>query len=228
MLRAGIEEVLVVCADGAGGWPAGVPYDRIIVTASASDLSPAWLEQLAEGGRLVIPLALAGRIQQSVAFVRSQRGLFSDGLVSCGFLGVRGWLATPAPGPGPELEAWLAEPGRELGLVLSEADPLEFETWLALTHPRYVRASLAGKSAFGLRDSAGVAVVGAEERGHVVAVYGSGETVAAQLEVAYREWMRRRPRLGRLRIDAFPAGSEPDLSGYRNVIHRPRFTFAIG
>ncbi len=227
LLQAGIEEVLVVCADGAGGWPAGAPYDRIVVTASVTDLSPAWVEQLAEGGRLVVPLALAGRVQQSVAFVRSGRSFFSDGLVSCGFLGVRGWLAAPAPEPDPELEAWLAEPGRPLGAVLTEEDPLEFESWLALTHPGYVRASLAGRPVFGLRDAGGVALVGAEEGSHVVAVHGAGEGAATRLAAAHREWTRRRPRLGRLRIDAFPAGSEPDLSRYRNVIRRPRFTFAV-
>lgn len=46
-------------ADGRAGFPGGAPYDRIMVTAATPDLEPAWLEQLAEGGILLAPLALA-------------------------------------------------------------------------------------------------------------------------------------------------------------------------
>src|SRR5262249_22095473 len=46
-------------ADGRSGWPEGAPFDRIMVTAATPDLEPAWLEQLAEGGLLLAPLALA-------------------------------------------------------------------------------------------------------------------------------------------------------------------------
>jgi protein-L-isoaspartate(D-aspartate) O-methyltransferase len=45
--------------DGRSGCPEEAPFDRIMVTASTADLEPAWLEQLAPGGRLVAPLALA-------------------------------------------------------------------------------------------------------------------------------------------------------------------------
>jgi protein-L-isoaspartate(D-aspartate) O-methyltransferase len=45
--------------DGRGGWPASAPFDRLVVTAATPDLEPAWLEQLAPGGVLVAPLALA-------------------------------------------------------------------------------------------------------------------------------------------------------------------------
>lgn len=46
----------VVTGDGAAGWPAGAPYDRIIATASVREIvPPAWLAQLRPGGRLVTP-----------------------------------------------------------------------------------------------------------------------------------------------------------------------------
>jgi len=48
--------VRLIVADGSAGWPAGAPYDRIIATAAAADgVSPALVEQLAEGGILVAP-----------------------------------------------------------------------------------------------------------------------------------------------------------------------------
>lgn len=52
-------EVQLLHADGREGSPAGAPYNRIMVTAATTDLEPAWLEQLAEGGLLSAPLALA-------------------------------------------------------------------------------------------------------------------------------------------------------------------------
>lgn len=45
--------------DGRLGCPEQAPFDRILVTAAAVDLEPAWLEQLSEGGLLLVPLDLA-------------------------------------------------------------------------------------------------------------------------------------------------------------------------
>lgn len=55
---AGYERVQVICGDGSAGYAPAAPYDRIILTTSASDIAPAWFEQLAPGGLLVIPLQL--------------------------------------------------------------------------------------------------------------------------------------------------------------------------
>ncbi|MFL5244232.1 MAG: protein-L-isoaspartate O-methyltransferase family protein [Gemmataceae bacterium] len=46
-------------ADGRAGLAEQAPWDRIIVTAATPDLEPAWIEQLAEGGILLAPLAFA-------------------------------------------------------------------------------------------------------------------------------------------------------------------------
>ena len=55
--RLGYDDVEVYHGDGAKGWPPGAPYDAIVVTAAAVDrVPPALLEQLAPGGRLVIPV----------------------------------------------------------------------------------------------------------------------------------------------------------------------------
>ncbi len=51
----GYDNVHVIHADGSEGWPAEAPYDAIIVTAAAPDLPEPLIEQLADGGRLVIP-----------------------------------------------------------------------------------------------------------------------------------------------------------------------------
>lgn len=59
--------VRVVLADGEDGVPDGAPYDRIIVTAAAWDIPPAWIRDLAEQGRIVVPLAMRGTVR-SIAF----------------------------------------------------------------------------------------------------------------------------------------------------------------
>jgi hypothetical protein len=46
-------------ADGRAGFAPAAPFERIMVTAATPDLEPAWLEQLAPGGILLAPLALA-------------------------------------------------------------------------------------------------------------------------------------------------------------------------
>ena len=58
----GYGNITVHQGDGALGWPAGAPYDAIVVTAAAfRRVPPALLEQLAPGGRLVIPVERAQR-----------------------------------------------------------------------------------------------------------------------------------------------------------------------
>jgi protein-L-isoaspartate(D-aspartate) O-methyltransferase len=60
LTAAGYPGVRVICGDGADGYPAAAPLDRIIVTAGAWDIPPAWLEQLAPAGRIVVPLRIRG------------------------------------------------------------------------------------------------------------------------------------------------------------------------
>ncbi len=56
-------DVRVRHGDGYRGWPEAAPFDAIVVTAAPERVPPALLEQLAEGGRLVIPV---GDLQQEL------------------------------------------------------------------------------------------------------------------------------------------------------------------
>ena len=65
----GYRNVSVQVMDGTLGWRAQAPFDAIVVSAAAPAIPPALVEQLVEGGRLVIPVGQRGR-QELVRLVR--------------------------------------------------------------------------------------------------------------------------------------------------------------
>lgn len=61
LAEIGIRNVFFRHADGGWGWPQHAPYDGIMVTAAPEEVPPALLEQLAVGGRMLIPVGPQGR-----------------------------------------------------------------------------------------------------------------------------------------------------------------------
>jgi protein-L-isoaspartate(D-aspartate) O-methyltransferase len=75
--------------DGMAGWPGQAPFDGIIVTAAPEDIPPALLEQLAPGGRLVIPVGPAGQ-QELVRVTRGDDGFQREVLSRVSFVPLLG------------------------------------------------------------------------------------------------------------------------------------------
>jgi protein-L-isoaspartate(D-aspartate) O-methyltransferase len=89
----GYENVQVVTANGSVGWEAGAPYDAIIVAAASPLVPYSLLEQLQEGGRLLLPVG--DRWNQTLLRVRKQQGkILTEDLGGCAFVplvGEEGW-----------------------------------------------------------------------------------------------------------------------------------------
>lgn len=91
----GVKGVSVLVGDGWLGRP-GQAFDRIIATAECWDISPAWFEQLREGGFLVLPLWLRPGLTLAVAFEKTDSCLKSRSVAYCGFMPLRGAHGSPA------------------------------------------------------------------------------------------------------------------------------------
>jgi protein-L-isoaspartate(D-aspartate) O-methyltransferase len=89
----GIENVRFVIGDGSAGDASGGPYDRILVTAGAPDPPGPLIDQLADGGRLVVPVGPVNS-QTLVAVDRTAGKTIETALMPCRFvklIGQHGW-----------------------------------------------------------------------------------------------------------------------------------------
>jgi protein-L-isoaspartate(D-aspartate) O-methyltransferase len=91
----GYASVHVRCGDGTLGWPEHAPYDAIVATAGGPEVPPALLDQLAIGGRLVIPVGASPWAQRLVRVVRAAADDYGHedlgGVAFVPLIGARGW-----------------------------------------------------------------------------------------------------------------------------------------
>jgi protein-L-isoaspartate(D-aspartate) O-methyltransferase len=62
----GYDNIQVKVGDGYKGWPEEAPFEAIIVTAAPEEIPQPLIDQLAEGGRMIIPVGDEGKVQQLV------------------------------------------------------------------------------------------------------------------------------------------------------------------
>ena len=91
----GFRNVAVHCADGSGGWPAGAPYDVILVSASGPFVPEALRAQLAIGGRLVMPVGGRDQAQRLLKLTRHGDAEYDEehlaAVVFVPLIGEHGW-----------------------------------------------------------------------------------------------------------------------------------------
>ncbi len=95
LIDAGYPEIRVLCADGIEGLPDLAPFDRIELTVASDDIAPAWINQLSNNGRLVLPLEIHHhqRGQISLALVKQDDHLESVAAATAFFIPLRGGQA---------------------------------------------------------------------------------------------------------------------------------------
>ncbi|MGH8987811.1 MAG: methyltransferase domain-containing protein [Acidimicrobiales bacterium] len=89
LAQTGVDSVTVVIGDGRRGHPDGLSFDRIIVTTGAGAVVDAWADQLAEGGRLVVPVVDDSGVGSVLTFEKRGGRMVRCGERRCGFLPLR-------------------------------------------------------------------------------------------------------------------------------------------
>jgi protein-L-isoaspartate(D-aspartate) O-methyltransferase len=90
----GLTNITCLTGDGSLGCPAFGPYDRIVATAGAPSVPTALLEQLTDGGKLVVPMG--GPDEQILTLVERQAGRFLETAgIACRFVPLIGQQAWP-------------------------------------------------------------------------------------------------------------------------------------
>lgn len=91
--KLGYHNIVTRYSDGTTGWKEESPFDAIIVTAGAPEIPPMLINQLAMGGRMVIPVGNQNS-QDLIRLVREQSGVHQTNLGGCRFVklvGEHGW-----------------------------------------------------------------------------------------------------------------------------------------
>ena len=122
----GYSNVTVLHGDGTLGWLEHAPYDVIIVTAGGPQVPKPLLQQLAIGGRLIIPVGDTSRLQRLVRVTRKSQDDFEDedlGEVQfVPLIGAEGWDAGVAKGQRPSIRR--SRPATVARLIRETAAPI--------------------------------------------------------------------------------------------------------
>jgi protein-L-isoaspartate(D-aspartate) O-methyltransferase len=100
LLGLGISNIVTRHGDGWAGWPEQAPFDRIVVTAAPDDVPGALVDQLGEGGILVIPVGREKRSQRLLRLRRGPEGVVTEELAAVRFVPLVQGVAADEPGAG--------------------------------------------------------------------------------------------------------------------------------
>ena len=93
--RLGYDNVSIVEGDGTRGWPEEEPYDAILAAATGSHIPHPLVDQLAPGGRLVMPIGEPGDVQDLIKVVKRPDGSLVEknlgGVRFVPLIGEEGW-----------------------------------------------------------------------------------------------------------------------------------------
>lgn len=243
LMDEGCRDVRVVCGGGYDGVPEAAPFDRIVATVGCADLSPHWLDQLAPGGFILVPLRHGfkdplARIERNPSVIKRAIGRIVD---RSSFMPIQGTLSSANPWRSygirdlPKHPAWshpLPEPLAVTGAISTH--PLDqpahhaFHFFLALSS----RELWFNNRGYGLADpgSASVLVItheaveGYSATGHAASL----ERLLERFFYLVGEWDRRgRPTPEDFSLEFVPSNLFHDIArrpGMEWIVERALFS----
>lgn len=208
---------LVTGGDGAGGLQQAAPYDRILSTCASPGVPATWIDQLADGGKVVAPFTVGGALA-----VLTKTG---PGEVTGHLDNEQAWFMPLRPADAPTPEGHLVDlpepaPARSQHLGTAEVDPVvfgdpDFRLWLCLHLPPGTRVIDSVNEHL---TRTGVIVHTAEHRAEAqFPAGGAGPSRVAQderrlfdsVEAAWQAWRcHGRPERRRIGITAHVDGTQ--------------------
>ncbi|MGD8344234.1 MAG: protein-L-isoaspartate(D-aspartate) O-methyltransferase [Desulfobacterales bacterium] len=91
--RLNYHNIIMRCSDGTTGWQDESPFDAIMVTAGAPEVPEKLLDQLAAGGRMIVPVGNQ-HSQDLIKITKDKAGIHRSNLGGCRFvklIGAQGW-----------------------------------------------------------------------------------------------------------------------------------------
>ncbi|MCZ6605762.1 MAG: protein-L-isoaspartate(D-aspartate) O-methyltransferase [Alphaproteobacteria bacterium] len=94
----GLHNITAILGDGMQGWLPQAPFDRISVTAAADEPPPALVDQLAEGGIMVMPVGGEHRVQTLMRYRKTESRIVAEPLEEVRFVPLIAGIAEDANG----------------------------------------------------------------------------------------------------------------------------------
>jgi protein-L-isoaspartate(D-aspartate) O-methyltransferase len=195
--RLGYGAIYVIGGDGSEGVAERAPFDRVLATVGCVDIAPAWIDQLAGGGELLLPLE-HGAMHPRVAVRKSEGGLHGRFVGRSGFVRIQGSQARHQiwPHQAPVRAHLRSEPlPSPLADALAPPDPgrahwtqklWDFDTYLGIRDRQAGIRDRRAATGPGLSDGTSLAMV----RGRTVAVGGpEGGHLRDRLLTIGQQWV---------------------------------------
>ncbi len=85
-MKLGLRNINFKLSDGSWGWDSYAPYDAIVVTAASKEIPSLLIDQLADNGRLVIPVGRTSEFQDLLLIHKTKEGIIEKNLETVSFV----------------------------------------------------------------------------------------------------------------------------------------------
>lgn len=227
LASSGFGDIRVINADGFFGAPDHAPFDRLVATVACPDLSPHWVDQLANDGSMVIPLYQGGacplmRVRKQNATVNAEVVGFS------GFMPIQGEMRLEQEPRHLRLDGEFVEEPLWPDFESTKSSRFSFWYFLSAYDKRVALLDVPGTESkarswldftFGLTDGRNRVVVG-KDRIHLI----GNPRLRDRLEEGFRQWDEwGRPSASDWKIEFVSKGAEVKTSDRELRIERQYF-----